>query len=281
MKTYVVTGASAGIGRETAQALARDGHRVLMVSRDPARAAAALEQVKAQATGEVASLTADLSLVSQTRRVAKELRGVLQRLDALVLNAAVVPAKRTVTAEGLELALATNVLSPLVLTHELLPLLKASAPSRVVTFHGGNEHTLDLDDLQAERGWPSGFKAYGRTKLMLAMVTVELARRLAGTGVTVNSAWPGIVNTEGMRAMPGAMGLMTLLMRPFMRTPAQGALTPLFVATAPELEGVSGRFYGSMRGDGRAQMPVPEVAADAAACAKLYETCARLAGVTP
>jgi NAD(P)-dependent dehydrogenase (short-subunit alcohol dehydrogenase family) len=280
MKSFLVTGASTGIGKEIARALARDGHRVVMVSRDPSRAAAALEQVKAQAKGEVLGLTADLSLLSESRRVAKEAAGKLDRLDALVLNAAVVPAQRIMTSENLESTLSTNVLSPLVLVSELLPLLKASAPSRVVTFFGGNQHTLDVDDLQAEKGSPSAFTRYGRTKLMTAMVTVELARRLQGTGVAVNCAFPGVVNTEGMRAMPGAMGIMTFLMRPMMRTPEQGAQTPVYVAAAPELDGVSGKFFGSMRGDGRQEMPVPHVAKDAAACTKLYEACARLAGVT-
>jgi NAD(P)-dependent dehydrogenase (short-subunit alcohol dehydrogenase family) len=279
MKTILVTGASTGIGKEIARALARDGHRVVMVSRDPTRAAAALDEVKATAKGEVLSLTADLSLLSEARRVAKETAAKLDRLDALVLNAAVVPPKRVVTSENLESTLSTNVLSPLALISELLPLLKASAPSRVVTFYGGNERALDVDDLQAEKGSPSAFTRYGRTKLMTAMVTVELARRLQGTGVAANCAFPGIVNTEGMRAMPGAMGIMTFLMRPMMRTPEQGAQTPIYVATAPALDGVSGKFFGSMSGDGRVEMAAPEVARDAAACTKLYEACARLAGV--
>src|SRR3954465_4830024 len=128
MKSYVVTGASTGIGREIAMALARDGHRVVMGRREPPRAAAALDLVKAKAKGQVSSLTADLSLLAEARRVVKQLRASLQRLDGLVLNAAVVTPKRTVTSEGLETTLATNVLAPLVVTSELLPLLKASAP---------------------------------------------------------------------------------------------------------------------------------------------------------
>jgi NAD(P)-dependent dehydrogenase (short-subunit alcohol dehydrogenase family) len=281
MKTVIVTGASTGIGRETAHALARDGHRVVMVSRDKGRAETALAQVRADAKGEVTSHIADLSLMSDVRRLAAELSSTLTRLDALVLNAAVIPPKRAATSEGLEVALATNALAPLLLTHLLLPLLKASAPSRVVTFFGGNEREgWDFVDLQHEQSAPSGFTLYGRSKLVVAMLTVELARRLEGTGVTVNAAWPGVVWTEGMRAMPGAMGIMVWLMRPMMRTPQQGTQTPVFVATSPALEQVSGRFYGTMFGDGRKEMPAPDLTRDAALAAKVYEACAKLAGVT-
>jgi NAD(P)-dependent dehydrogenase (short-subunit alcohol dehydrogenase family) len=281
MKTFVVTGASQGIGREISKALARDGHQVVMLSRDPQRAAAALEQVRAVAKGQVDSLTGDLSLMSEARRLANEVQAKLSRLDALVLSASMIPQARTVTAEGLETALATNVLAPVVLTTALLPLLKSSAPSRVVTFYGGNERGMNVGDLQSAQGSPNGFTLYGRSKLVLSAVTITLAQRLAGSGVTVNSAWPGIVLTDTLRTFRGAMGVMMFLMRPLMRTPEQGAQTPLFLATAPELEQVSGKFYGTMFGDGRKEMPTPDIARDAAQAAQVYEACLKLAGVSP
>src|SRR5205814_270892 len=124
---------------------------------------------------------------------------------------------------------------------------------------------IHFDDLQSEKGRFNGWNAYGQSKLCVALLTVEMARRFEGSGVTVNCAWPGIVNTEGIRALRGAMGFMTLLMRPLMRSPQQGAMPPLYLATAPELERVTGKFFGSMSGDGRKEMPVPEVARDLAA----------------
>jgi NAD(P)-dependent dehydrogenase (short-subunit alcohol dehydrogenase family) len=282
MKTFVVTGASTGIGRELTLSLAREGHRVVMVSRNPERAAAAVERVRAEGKGEVLSLLADLSLLSEARRVGHELESMIGRLDALVLNAAVIPPRRALTPEGFETAFATNALSPLVLLDTLLPRLKSSAPSRVVTFFGGNEPGgMDFDDLQSEKGRPSGFKLYGRSKLVVAMLTVELARRLKSSGVTVNAAWPGIVNTEGMRAIPGAIAVMMFLIRPMMRTVAQGAQAPLYAATASELEGVTGRFFGAMFGDARKEMPAPEPARDEKAAVRVYEACARLAGIAP
>jgi NAD(P)-dependent dehydrogenase (short-subunit alcohol dehydrogenase family) len=251
-----------------------------MLSRDPDRAAAALRQVRAVAAPNVAvsALTADLSSVREARRAADEVKRQATRLDVLVNCAAVIPKRRELTAEGFELAFATNVLAPVVLVHQLREQLAVAAPSRVVNFYGGNERAFDIEDLQSEKGRYDGWRAYGRSKLMVALITIELARRMMAAGVTVNAAWPGIVNTEGIRAMTGPMGLLTLLMRPIMRSPEQGARTPLWLATAPELERVSGKVFGSFSGDGKKELTVPEPARDLEAATRLYETCERLAG---
>lgn len=282
MKTALVTGASTGIGREVAKGLARAGYRVFMVSRDPARAAAALEQVRSVATSpvEVIALTADLGTLEEARRVAAEVKHKTAKLDVLVNCASTVPHRRTLTPEGFESAFATNVLAPVVLVHELKVQLIGASPSRIVNFYGGNQKSFDFDDLQMEKGKYDGWKQYGRTKLMCSLLTIELARRLVAAGVTANAAWPGIVNTEGIRAMKGLMGFMTLLMRPIMKTPEQGAVTPLWLATAPELERVSGKVFGAMRGDGKQELTtVPAPARDLAAAQRLYETCERLAKI--
>jgi NAD(P)-dependent dehydrogenase (short-subunit alcohol dehydrogenase family) len=274
MAVMVVTGASSGIGRETARALARDGHTVVVVGRNRERTESVLADVRAQGKGH--GIVADLSLRAETRRVASEVKAAVPRLDGLLHCASIVPARRSLTTDGVESAFATNVLAPFVLTQELLPLLKASAPSRVVTFYGGNHDHADLEDLQSEKGRFVGWNVYGMTKVCTALLTVELAQRLAGTGVTVNGAWPGIVNTEGMRAMPGSMGIVTFFMRPLMRNAQQGAQTPVFVATAPELEKVSGKFFGSMFGDGRKEMTLPKGATDSDAAKRLWAECERL-----
>jgi NAD(P)-dependent dehydrogenase (short-subunit alcohol dehydrogenase family) len=279
MKTALVTGASSGIGREVAKGLARSGHHVVLLSRDPVRSAAALEEVRGAAAPGVAvvNVTADLSSLADVRRAAADVKRHAERLELLVNCAAVVPTKRIVTPEGFESAFATNVLAPLVLVHELKGFLTKAAPARVVNFFGGNEKKLDFDDLQSEQGRYDGWRAYGRSKLCVALLTIELARRLVAVGVTANAAWPGIVNTEGIRAMQGVMGLMMLLWRPLMRTPEAGAATPLWLCTEPALERVSGKCFGSMFGDGRKELQLPPAARDLEAAKRLYETCERLA----
>jgi len=281
MKTAVVTGASTGIGREVAKGLARAGYHVLLASRDPERSVAALEHVRAAAAPgvSVVGVTADLSSLAETRKAAEQVKRDAGQLDVLVNCAAVVPQKRTVTAEGFEAAFATNVLSPVVLVHELKGLLSKGPSSRIVNFYGGNEKTFDFDDLQAEKGAYDGFKQYGRTKLQVALLTIEMARRLVGAGITANAAWPGVVNTEGMRALKGVMGFMMLLFRPMMRTAEQGAATALWLAMDPGVERVSGKVFGSMRGDFRQEVALPPAASDLEAAKRLYETCERLAKI--
>lgn len=279
MKTAVVTGASTGIGRESAKLLAKQGFTVFMVSRDPGRAAAALEQVKAAAPGAtVHGLTADLSLMSEARRIASELKSKTSRLDVLINNAATIPTALVKTSEGLESSFATNVMTPFILVDELKDLLRASAPARVINFVGGNEKTVDLSDLQSEKVKFDGFKTYGRSKICVGLLTIEQARRFADSKVTVNGVLPGVVNTEGMRAIPGFMGFLMLLMRPFMKTSESGADTPVWAATAPELEGVSGKFYGSPFGPGRVELKeLPPAAKDIEAAKRLYESCEKIA----
>jgi NAD(P)-dependent dehydrogenase (short-subunit alcohol dehydrogenase family) len=271
-KTAVVTGASTGIGKEIARGLAKQGYRVFMVSRDPGRAAAALEDVK-KGGAKVESIVADLSLLSEAKRVVTEIKARTQRLHLLINNAAVVPNDRKVTSEGFEQVFSTNVLSVFALTVGLEDLLAAAAPSRVINFYGGNHREVHLDDLQSERGAYNGWNAYGQSKLCDALLTLEFSKRLAAKKITVNSAWPGIVNTEGMRALGGSMKWFSILMRPFMRSAPEGAKTPLWLSTSSEVEGVSGKAFGTMFGDGKKELELPPDAKDPEKAKKLFEIC--------
>ncbi|HEX8273236.1 MAG TPA: SDR family oxidoreductase [Longimicrobiaceae bacterium] len=273
-RTCVVTGANAGIGRATALALARMGARVGMVSRSRERGEAAREEVvRGSGGGAVDLFVADLSAQAQVRRLAAEIRERYDRLDVLVNNAAVYTAKRTLSPDGIELQLAVDHLAPFLLTRLLLDLLERSAPARVVTV-GSEAHRgvrLEWEDLQGERRY-RGLRAYRMAKLANLLFTRELARRTAGTGVTANAVHPGVVGTE---LLFGGWGPLRLLKR-FLRTPEQGARVIVRLASAPELEGVTGRYF---RDEGEIR---PSAAAlDDEAARRLWRVSEELTGLAP
>jgi retinol dehydrogenase-14 len=277
-KHCIVTGASGGIGKEIARGLAAAGHDVTLVGRDRARTQAAADDVRATTGREVHVVLADLARMADVRRAASELLVSLPKIDALIHNAAVVPSTRNVTSEGIEEAFATNVLAPFLLTELLMPSLERAAPSRVVAFYGGGQPNFDIDDLESARGTYDGWNAYTQTKNACVVLTRAWGRRLAPKKVFANAVLPGIVNTAGMRALPGRMQVFSVLFRPFMRTPAQGARTPIWVATSPDLEGVSGKVFGSVMGDWKKEVTrFPPSVLDDAVAAKLYATCEELA----
>lgn len=257
-RTCVVTGATSGIGQETAVGLARRGARVLLVGRDPARAEAARHDVAARGGADpdrVEVLLADLSRAADVRALAG---AILRRTDALhvlVNNAGVVNLRRELTVDGHEATFAVNHLAPFLLTNLLVPRLRESAPARVVNVasEGHRMGSLDWNDLMSEHryGFPalvSAMRVYGASKLANLLFTAELARRLEGTGVTANAVHPGAVATRLGVSNNGPLGsAVGTLLRPFLRTPAQGAETSLHVATAPELEKTSGRYFASCR----------------------------------
>jgi len=239
----VVTGASGGIGLETARGLAERGYHVVLLCRNPAKADAARADI--ESTVPRASLDivlADLSRLEQVRTAAAEITERLERLDVLVNNAGIVARHREVTPEGLDLPLATNHLGPFLFTILLVPLLRKSAPSRIVMV-ASEAHKfskLHLDELESPRSYgPLGMRRYGETKLMNILFTRELARRLAGSGVTVNAVHPGTVATN-LGEPPKVIAKMTSL---FMRTPAEGAATSVLVATDPAVETVTGGYF--------------------------------------
>jgi NAD(P)-dependent dehydrogenase (short-subunit alcohol dehydrogenase family) len=240
-RVCVVTGASAGIGRATALALARMGARVGMVSRSRERGEAARAEVARGSGGAAVDLfLADLSSQAEVRRLAAEIRGRYGRLDVLVNNAAVYSRRRTLSPDGIEMQLAVNHLAPFLLTGLLLDLLERSAPARVVTVSSEAHRGMPLewDNLLGERRY-RGLRAYRTSKLANLLFTRELARRTAGTGIVANAAHPGVVGTE---LLFGGWGPLRLFRR-FMRTPEEGARVVVRLASAPELEGVTGRYF--------------------------------------
>jgi NAD(P)-dependent dehydrogenase (short-subunit alcohol dehydrogenase family) len=268
----MVTGANAGLGKATAQALAEQGAAVVIVARDRERGEAArAEVVAASGNGAVELLLADLGSQAQIRRLAAEFAERHDRLHVLVNNAAVFTKTRTLTRDGIEMQFAVNHLAPFLLTHLLLPRLRVGAPARVVTVSSGaHRHaTLDWSNLQGERGY-GALRAYANSKLANILFTRELARRCAGTGVTANAVHPGVVGTS---LLFGGWAPLRLF-RWFMKTPEQGARTAVRVATAPELERVSGEYFV----DERRAEPAPQARDDDAA-RRLWEISAELTGV--
>jgi len=248
--TVLVTGGTGGIGLATASGLAGLGARVGVVGRSYARGLAAADAVRRKVpSAQVDVFEADMSSQVEVRRLAAEVKATYPRLDVLVNNVGGYWAHRHVTADGLERTFALNHLAPFLLTHELLDLLKASAPARVVTVSSGAQAMgrIDFDDLQGERAY-SGQRAYNQSKLANVLFTYELARRLEDTGVTATVLHPGVVRTAfGQEDSRRWMRLMLPLVKPFMKTPEQGAATPIHLASSSEVAGVSGAYFVNRR----------------------------------
>jgi NAD(P)-dependent dehydrogenase (short-subunit alcohol dehydrogenase family) len=248
--TVLVTGGTGGIGLATATGLAGLGARVGIVGRSATRGEAAAAAVRRQVpSAQVDVFAADLSAQSEVRRLAARVEAAYARLDVLVNNVGGYWAHRHVTADGLEHTFALNHLAPFLLTHELRELLVASAPARVVTVSSGAQAMgrIDLEDLQGERSY-NGQRAYNQSKLANVLFTYELARRLEGTGVTATVLHPGVVRTAFGREDAGRfMRLMFPVVTPFMKTPEQGAVTSVYLASSPEVDGVTGAYYANRR----------------------------------
>ncbi len=245
-KICLVTGATNGIGKATAQALAQMGATVVIVGRNPAKSAAVVSEIKhISGNDAVEALIADLSIMAQVRHVAEQFKAKYQQLHVLVNNAGGTFFKRQVTAEGFEKTFALNHLNSFLLTNLLLDTLKASAPARIVNVasdaHKGAQ--LDFDDLQSEKSRFS-LTAYGRSKLATVVFSYELARRLTGTGVTCNVLHPGLVRTgfaSNLGAVPSAV--FGFFLRFVGLTPEQGAQTSVYLASSPEVETVTGKYW--------------------------------------
>jgi NAD(P)-dependent dehydrogenase (short-subunit alcohol dehydrogenase family) len=244
-KICLVTGSTSGIGKVTARELAKQGATVVLVSRTRAKGEATQTEIT-QATGNphVELLVADLSLLADVRRLASEFQHTYSHLHLLVNNAGCAYPTRTLTSEGLEATLVVNYLAPFLLTELLLDTLKASAPARIVNVSSAqhaNAH-IDFDNLQGEKKY-GNLSTYNQAKLAVLLWTYELARRLKGTGVTVNALHPGITATNFPSGMTGVLAWGMKLSKPFLLTPEKGAQTTLYLATSPEVEGVTGRYF--------------------------------------
>ena len=247
-KTVLVTGGSGGIGRATAVGLARLGAHVAITGRDGARAREAAAEIGS--TGAAVDVfLADLSTQSEVRRLADEALERLPRIDVLVNNVGGYWNTRHVTADGLERTFAVNHLAPFLLTRLLLTRLQQSGHARVVTVssHAHAQGRIDFDDLQGERSY-SGARAYNQSKLANLLFSNHLARQERQHGISANALHPGVVSTAFGTEDPGrTQRLLVPLLRPFMMNAARGASTSIHVASAPELEGVTGRYYTRSR----------------------------------
>ena len=275
-RTVLVTGGSGGIGRATALGLAAMGAHLAITGRDRGRAEDAAREIRAAGAGQVDVFVADLSAQSEVRRLAGEVLQRLSRIDVLVNNVGGYWNTRHVTADGLERTFAVNHLAPFLLTNLLLGRLKQSTPARVVTVSSNVQALgrIDFEDLQAERSY-SGARAYNQSKLANVLFTYELARRLQHTSVTANALHPGVVRTAlGAEDPRAVQRLLMPVMRPFMKAPAQGAATSVYLASAPGLEQVTGRFFA-----GRKPRKSAKSSYDQAAAAQLWQVSADLAQV--
>ena len=276
-KVVLITGGTSGIGKATAVALAAMGARVVVNGRDRERGQEALEEIRRDSgSDEVSLLLADLAAQDEVRRLAKEFEATHERLDVLVNNAGRIIDRRTETLDGIEAPLAVNHLAPFLLTNLLLDLLKKSAPSRIVTVSSEAQRQvkrIDFDNLQGERRY-GAFRIYGQTKLANVLFTIELADRLRGTGVTANAVHPGGVNTNFGQGNRSPMVLLFRAFKPFMRSSGQGADTVVYLAVSPEVEGMSGKYFGD-----REVMEPAEGAYDEAARTRLWEVSEKLTGL--
>lgn len=261
-KVCLITGAASGIGAITAQALAQQGAAVIVVDRDSEKGAVTINQIKQQ-TGNPAIefMRADLSAQQEIHQLAQQFRSRYPRLDVLVNNAGAIFPRRQETVDGLEMTFALNYLAYFLLTNLLLDTLKASAPARIINV-SSRAHAraqINFDDLGSRSDY-RGKKAYERSKLAIVLFTYELARRLAGTGVTVNTLHPGTVATHFAAHNAGVVGLLMrgvaaatskggvagLLVRPLrfaLISPEQGAQTSIYLATSPEVAGATGKYF--------------------------------------
>jgi retinol dehydrogenase 14 len=274
-RTVLVTGASSGIGRATARGLAMMGAHLLITGRNSRRIEDAAVEIRAAGGGSMDLFVADLSTQSEVRRLATEVLQSVARVDVLVNNVGGYWNTRHVTADGLERTFALNHLAPFLLTNLLLDRLMLSASSRVVTV-SSNAHRMgriDFDDLQGERSY-SGARAYNQSKLANILFSYELARKLQATSVTANVLHPGVVRTSFGAEDPGrAQHLFVPLLRPFLKSPARGALTSVHLASATNLEQTTGRYFANGKPKNSADRSY-----DAAAAAKLWRMSADLVG---
>lgn len=243
-KVVLVTGGTSGIGKATATALAGMGAEVVVTGRNRERGEGAVEEIRRDSgDGKASLLLADLAVQAEVRRLAREFEASHERLDVLVNNAGLVQSRRTETPDGIEMTLAVNHLAPFLLTNLLLDLLKKSAPSRIVTVSSEAQRRakIDFDNLQGGRRY-GAFRAYGQSKLANIAFTFELAERLRGTGVTANCVHPGGVNTNFGNNNRSPMTLLFRAIKPFMRSPEQGADTVIYLAALPEAEGMTGKY---------------------------------------
>jgi NAD(P)-dependent dehydrogenase (short-subunit alcohol dehydrogenase family) len=273
-KICLVTGATSGIGRATALGLAQMGATVVVHARSHEKGQATVADLKTQSDNEdIHLILANLESQAQIRALGDDFKARFPRLDVLVNNAALIPRQRTLTADGIETQFAINHLAYFLMTFVLLDALKAAPQGRVVNvssdLHRGAK--LDFDDLQSAKEYKAfGWAHYGSTKLMNVLFTNELARRLTGTNITANSLHPGVIRTQLTRNTP-----LSSIIKVFFGKPENGAKTSLYLASSPQVAGVTGRYFNKQR----AVEPDPR-AHDEELAKRLWEVSANMTGVT-
>lgn len=242
----IITGANTGIGKENAIDLCKRGAKVYIACRDVKRAEDALREIKERSQSDkVIFLQLDLSSLDSVREFSKKFHKLESKLDILINNAGVMMCPKSYTKDGFEMQFGTNHLGHFLLTNLLLDLIKASSPSRIINVSSsGHKFTdIDKDDLMGEKSYGK-IKAYGQSKLANILFSRELSKKLAGTGVTVNSCHPGAVKTELQRHIhPIFTHFIGLLADPFFKTPWEGAQTQIRLAVDPDLEKVTGKYF--------------------------------------
>ncbi len=253
-KIILITGGTSGIGRETAIALAQMGAHVVVSGRSQARGEEGVADIKARSGSNTVDLIlADVSSQAAVRQMAAEFMQRYDRLDVLVNNVGYLGAERTESVDSIEMHLAVNHLAPFLLTHELLPILKASAPSRVINVDGGSavNDGIDFDNLQAEKSF-SGLTTYSHAKKVMLAASIEFARQLEGTGVHLNGAYPGAANTNMSQGLsremfPGVLKLLFPVVKFFVTSakPEKAAVSSIYLASSSEVEGVNGKYFNT------------------------------------
>ena len=233
-KTVLVTGSTDGIGKQTALELAKMGAKVIMHGRNAERAQSAATEVRSTTGAEIDFVVGDFSSLAQVRRMAVDVRVIAGQLDVLINNAGVYMLERQMTIDGFEMSWQVNHLAPYLLTTLLLERMKSSAPSRIINVASimHNQARLDYENLQGEKEFKPS-RMYCLSKLGNVIATLDLAERLAGSGITVNCLHPGIVDTKMLRSSFNIQGT----------TLENGALTSLFLAASPSVEGVTGKYF--------------------------------------
>jgi retinol dehydrogenase 12 len=276
-KIVLVTGATNGIGRVAALELAKMGAQVAIVGRSKPRTEETAKLIQQESGSSVTPIIADLSLMTGVRSAVADFKNHFDRLHVLVNNAGAIFGDRQETVEGYEMTFALNHLNYFLLTNLLLDTLKASAPARIVNV-SSDTHTgakVNFDDLQTKRGYGmGGMKAYGQSKLMNILFTYELARRLEGSHVTANVLHPGRVATGFGHNNGGVMNLVMDVLHRFSLTPEQGADTIIYLASSPEVEGVSGKYFVK-----RKAIKSNDASYDEAAARRLWEASEEITGV--
>lgn len=278
-RVCLVTGASSGIGLETAAGLAKLGANVVMTARDETRGRQALAYAVERSGNESVDLMLlDLASMASIRRFAEQFKSRFQKLHVLVNNAGAVNMRRMQTEDGFEMTFGANHLGTFLLTNLLLDLIEASAPARIVNVssRAHRRARLDFDDLNSEKSY-RGFTAYARSKLANVLFTYELARRLEGTGVTVNCLHPGVVRSRFGQNNAGVLGALFktfyTIAVPFTKSNEEGAATSIYLASSPEVEGVTGKYFAGCR-----ETPSSPASYDVEAQGRLWEISERLSG---